>query len=185
MKKTTLFLSFCILCLLFSGCSSGGTDWAPLDLARRNPSTDAPIPAEVVAVALSTEAPLGGMEMSFTITGENPSGIVSIYKADRDYSTTLSGKPVREEKFSKLTEKLMWQFRSLPAGDYLIVFSELSAATMTRSIVPSDEANGKILNYRNGEIMTDGTCALTLLFIKTHDHPEPGLVTFAYPVPEE
>lgn len=185
MKKVALFLAFLIPCLLFAGCSSGGTDWAILELSHRDPVTDASIPAERVAVALSTEAPLGGLEMTFSITGENPSGTVSIYKAEKDYATTLSGKPAREEKFSNLTEKLMWQFRTLPAGDYLIVFSDLSAATLTRSIVPSDEANGKILNYRNGEIMTDGTCVLTLLFIKTNDHPEPGLVTFAYPVPEE
>ncbi len=185
MKKTALFLISCFFILFFAGCSSGGTDWAPLNLALPDPETDAAIPAEQVAVALSTKSPLGGLEMTFSITGENPSGVVSIYKAEKDYPTTLSEKPVREEKFSDLTEKIMWQFRTLPAGDYLIVFSELNAATLTRSIVPSAEANGKILNYRNGEISTDGTCALTLLFIKTNDSPEPELETFAYPVPEE
>ncbi len=184
-KKTALFLISCLLILFLAGCSSGGTDWAPLNLAQPDPETDAPIPAERVAVALSTKAPLGGLEMTFSITGENPSGIVSIYEAEKDYNTTLSGKPVLEEKFSDLTEKMMWQFRTLPAGDYLIVFSDLSAATLMRSIVPSTEANGKILHYRNGEISTDGTCCLTLLFIKTHDHPEPELEPFAYPVPEE
>jgi asparagine synthase (glutamine-hydrolysing) len=44
---------------------------------------------------------------------------------------------------------------------------------------------GTWFTYQNGEISTDGTCLLTLLFTKTHDHHEPELNTFAYPVPEE
>ncbi|MBO5247713.1 MAG: hypothetical protein J6B54_00235 [Clostridia bacterium] len=185
MKKIICFFSLLMTVLLLVGCASDGTDWGTVELARRDAETDATIPAQHVAVALSPNAPLGGMEIIFSITGESPSGTVSIYKAEKDYDTTLSGKPVRKESFSPLTEKVLWQFRTLPAGDYLIVFSDLNAATLVRSIVPSDGANGKILHYRNGEIMTDGTCALTLLCIKTDDVPEPNLNTFAYPVPEE
>lgn len=185
MKKTALILILCMLSFLFSGCSSGGTDWALLNLAQSDEKTDTPIPAQQVAIALSTTAPLGGMEIIFSITGDDPSGTVSIYKAENDFATSLSKKPVREEKFSQITEKMLWQFRTLPAGDYLIVFSDLNAASLIRSILPSKEAIGKILTYQNGEISTDGTCLLTLLFTKTHDHPEPELNTFAYPVPEE
>ncbi len=182
--KKILPLVLCLL-LCFTGCGTKGTEFNTVDLARQDPDTDASIPAEQVVIALSTDAPLGGMEMIFSLTGDDPNAVVSIYQAQTDYNTTLSDKPVRKEKFSDLTDKILWQFKTLPAGDYLIVFSELSGATLLRSIVPSDESNGKILTYRNGEIMTDGTPILTLLFPKTHDHSEPGLVTFAYPVIEE
>ncbi len=185
MKKTALILTFCLLLAGLAGCHAGRTNWAPVELARRDTATDAPVPGEPIAVAISLQAPFGGLEMFFSLTGESPSARVSVYKAEKDYSTTLSGKPIREETFPDLTETLMWQFRTLPAGDYLIVFSDLNNAALIRSIVPSDEANGKVLYYRNGEIMTDGTCAITILCMKTDDHPQPGLTTFAYPVPEE
>ncbi len=185
MKKTSRFLAFCFLALLLTGCSSGGTDWGPVELARRDAATDTSVAGDPIAVAVSVDSPLGGLEMAFAVTGEDPKVTVSIYKAEKDYETTLSNNPQRKETFSHLTEKLMWQFRTLPAGDYLIVFSHVTDAALIRSIVPSDEANGKILHYRSGEIMTDGTCALTLLCIKTDENPEPGLVTFAYPVSEE
>ncbi len=182
--KKILPLALCLL-LLFTGCSSKGTDWQPVNLALQDKETDASIPAQHVAVALSPDGTLGGIEMTFSVTGDTPSVSVAVYKAEKDYQTTLSGKPVRKKNFSQITEKILWQFRTLPAGDYLIVFSEMNAVTLTRSVVPSDEANGKILTYRNGEIMTDGTPVLTLLCPKTNDQPEPGLITFSYPVIEE
>lgn len=185
MKKAALFTALCLLTLLFSACSPKATQWYTVSLTHRDAESDASIPAEHVAVALTTDSPLGGMEMVFSVTGENPSATVSIYKAEKDYSTTLSGKAVRQETFENLTDKLLWQFRTLPAGDYLIVFSDLTDATLLRSVVPSEEANGKILNYRNGEISTDGTCVLILYFIPTNEIPQPGLNTFAYPVLEE
>lgn len=184
MKKIALFTALCCLFLL-AGCSAKGTQWATVSLTQRDAETDASIPAEHVAVALTTDTPLGGMEMVFSLTGENPSATVSVYKAEKDYSTSLSGKAVRQEKFTDLTDKLLWQFRTLPAGDYLIVFSDLTDATLIRSVVPSEQANGKILNYRNGEISTDGTCVLTLYFIPANDNSQPQLKTFAYPVVEE
>lgn len=181
MKKIFIFA----LCLLFcfSGCAANG-EWNALELARRDAASDASIPAQHVAVALSPASDLQGLEMTFTVTGESPSVTVSVYRAEKDYNTTLSGKPLREKNFSNLAEKVLWQFRSLPAGDYLIVFSDLSAATLTKSVVPSDEANGKILYYRNGEVMTDGTPVLTLLCAKNGEE-SPKLVTFSYPVPQE
>ena len=182
--KKIIPLVLCLL-LVLTACGAKGTEYATIDFAVRDADTDASIPAEHVAIALSTQTPFGGMEITFSLTGENPSAVVSIYKANADYQTTLSGKPVRKETFTELTEKLLWQFRTLPEGDYLIVFSEITGATLMRSIVPSDAANGKLLTYRNGEIMTDGTPVLTLLFPKTNEHPEPGLTTFAYPVVEE
>ena len=176
-----------ILCLLLclTACSSKGTEFTSLDLARPDKNTDAPIPSDQVTVALSTNASWGGLELNFRLTGDDPNVEVAVYKATVDYHTTLSEKPIRKERFSDLTEKLLWQFKTLPAGDYLIVFSNLNGATLMRSIVPSDEANGKILTYKNGEIMTDGTPILTLLFPKTNEDSQPGLVTFAYPVVEE
>lgn len=185
MKKTSLLLIFCILALLLSACSSGATGWSPIELARRDKTGDTPVQGDLIVVAVSVTAPLGGIEMACKITGEDAEITVSVYKAEKDYNTTLSGGPVREQKITDLTEKLLWQFRTLSAGDYLIVFSGAKNAALLKSVVPSDEANGKILHYRNGEIMTDGTCALTLLCIKTDDVPQPGLVTFAYPVIQE
>lgn len=186
MKKIALLTVISLLlCLCFSGCRANKTQWAPIELTRRDAATDAPIPGSEVIVAVSPEAPLGGLELFFNLTGDSPSATVSIYKATVDYATTLAEKPVRQEKFSELAANMMWQFRTLPAGDYLIVFSDLNAATLSRSIVPSDKANGKILNYCNGNVMTDGTCVMTLLCIKTADNPDPGLAVFAYPVVEE
>ena len=95
------------------------------------------------------------MEISFDVTGEDAEITVSIYKAEKDYNTTCSQKPLREETFSHLTENLLWQFKTLPAGDYLIVFTDANNAALLKSIVPSDAANRKILNYRNGEVMTE------------------------------
>ena len=179
--KKILPLVLCLL-LCFTACSSKGTEFLSLDLARPDPNTDASIPSEQVTVAFSTDASLGGVELTFRLTGDNPEAEVAIYRAQVDYQTSLSEKPVRKERLSNLTEKILWQFKTLPAGDYLIVFSNLNGATLMRSIVPSDEANGKILTYKNGEIMTDGTPVINFLFPKTNEDSQPGLVTFAYPV---
>ena len=185
MRKISLLLTLCLLTLTLSACASSPTDWGAISLGRRDVATDTPIEGETVAAAVSVTAPLGGMEISFDVTGEDAEITVSIYKAEKDYNTTCSQKPLREETFSHLTENLLWQFKTLPAGDYLIVFTDANNAALLKSIVPSDAANRKILNYRNGEVMTDGTCAITLLCIKTTEIPEPGLVTFAYPVIQE
>ena len=185
MKKTlSLFLLF-LFTLTLTSCGSNAPQWAEIPLTSPENEESAPIQGSPVAVAVSTDNPVGGVEFSSKITGEHPQITVAIYKANKDYKTTLSEKPVRKETFDNLSEKLLWQFRTLPAGDYLILFSDEKDGALLKEIVPSDEANGKILNYRNGEIMTDGVCKISLLCIKTEANPEPGLTTFAYPVPEE
>lgn len=185
MKKISLLLVFSLLILLLSACSSGAVQWGPIELSRRDEASDTPVQGDLVVVAVSVAAPLGGLELACRVTGEDGEITVAIYKAEKDYKTTLSGTPEREQRITNLTEKLLWQFRTLPAGDYLIAFSGAKSVSLLKSVVPSDEANGKILHYCNGDIMTDGTCALTLLCIKTNDVPEPGLVTFSYPVIQE
>ncbi len=185
MKKISLCLTVLLILLLLGGCGASAPDWAPLELARRDSATDSALLGDTVAVAFTVDAPFGGLEGAFVLTGENPEITVSVYEAVKDYKTTLSEKPKRQKTFDRLSEKLLWEFRTLPAGDYIIVFSGATSAAPLKSIVPSDEANGKILHYRNGEIITDGTCALTLLCLKSSPDHTPGLTTFAYPVIEE
>lgn len=185
MKKRTLLLCFFSLLFLFSACSSQKTDLLPVELPARNSATDSELQGDVIAVACGVNAPIGGIEFSCKITGESPQITVAIYKAEKDYQTTLSGKPVRKETVTDLTERLLWQFRTLPAGNYLVVFSRAKDATLIKSVIPSDASNGKTVHYRNGEVMTDGTCALTLLCVKTTENPEPAMTTFFYPVVEE
>ncbi len=185
MKKIVSLLCATLALLLLAGCSSGTPDWAPLELARRDAATDTAILGNTLAVAFTTDAPLGGLEVTFALLGEDAEITVSVYEAVKDYNTTLSAKPKRQKTFDRLSEKLMWQFRTLPAGDYIVVFSEAKNGAPLKSVVPSDMANGKVLHYRDGEIMTDGTCALTLLCRKDQQNQTPTLQTFAYPVPEE
>ncbi len=184
MKKIfTLLLALTLLALV--GCSGNAPQWAYLELARRDPATDTAVLGNTVAVALTCDASLGGLEAAFVLTGADAEITISVYEAVKDYQTTLSGKPKRQKTFDRLSEKIMWQFRTLPAGDYIIVFSGAKNGAPLQSVVPSDTANGKILQYRDGEIMTDGTCALTLFCTPNQDNQPPTLTTFAYPVPEE
>ena len=130
MRKISLLLTLCLLTLTLSACASSPTDWGAISLGRRDVATDTPIEGETVAAAVSVTAPLGGMEISFDVTGEDAEITVSIYKAEKDYNTTCSQKPLREETFSHLTENLLWQFKTLPAGDYLIVFTDANNAAL-------------------------------------------------------
>lgn len=180
--RTALFLS---IVLLFSACSSPSPGLSPINLALRNPASDTAILGDTVAIACAVNAPLSGIEIAFEITEPNASITVSVYQAEKDYKTSLANKPVRKETIDHLSEKVLWQFRTLAAGNYLIVFSDAKNAAPIKSVVPADSANGKTVHYRNGEVMTDGTCALTLFCIKTDQVPEPEMTTFFYPVVEE
>lgn len=173
-----------VLLLTFSACKGNVTDWKTVSLTGTSSAPAPSVSGEPVAVALSPNSPIGGIELQLDISGDAPKITLSIYEATVDYQTTLSQKPVRKETIDRLSERILWQFRTLPAGDYLIVVSQMEGAALKKAIVPSDEANGKILHYCNGEIRTDGTPEITLLCIPT-ENSEPGLETFYYPVLEE
>jgi len=127
---------------------------------------------------------LAGIEFQSRITGENPATTVKIYKANTDYATTFADSPLREERVENLSEKLLWQFDPLESGDYIILFTDTHDSVLIRSLIATQEARGKILTFRKGQIMTDGTVALTLLCTPT-DGVQAGLKVFTYPVVQE
>ena len=184
LKKALSLLLLAVLLCTLSACKGSVTDWKTVSLTRTSSAPAASVSGEPVAVALSPDSPFGGIELRLEITGDSPKITISIYEATVDYQTTLSQKPVRKESVDRLSERILWQFRTLPAGDYLIVVSQMEDAALKKAVVPSDEANGKILHYCNGEIRTDGTPEITLLCIPA-ENSEPGLETFYYPVLEE
>ena len=184
MKKSFLIPVLLSLLLLFSGCSSTKLDLAAVPLARTD-ALDTAAEGAVLAVGCSVNGPLSALELNLQITGESPSVTVEIYEAEKDYETTVAKKPVRKETLTNLTNKVLYQFQTLDAGDYLLVFSEAKNAALMKSVVPSDAANQKILSLRNGQPMNDGTCAVTLMLVKTQANPEPTLTTFQYPIPQQ
>ncbi|MBQ4322871.1 MAG: hypothetical protein IJC19_02905 [Clostridia bacterium] len=183
MKRiATLPLLLCLI--LLTACSSAPSEFTQILLAHRDPATDSPTDANGVAVGVSFTTPLSGLEFECALTGEAAEITVSIYKADTDYETTVGAETVREERITNLSAKLLWQFDALPAGDYIILFSNPKNASLIKSVVTSYEGSGKILHYRNGTVMTDGTVALTLLF-PTTEGTTPALKTFTYPIMEQ
>lgn len=181
MKKFCTVLLLCALLAALTACASPRTDWTPLPLARAETEDPSPAQGETIAAAFSVTEPFGGVELEFHVQ-DNASITVSIYAADKDYRTSLSQKPKREETIENLTESVLWNFRTLPAGSYLIVFSQGKNAAVKKAAAPSDEANGKILHYRNGEIMTDGICMITLLCRRSDPAVAPAFTPFTYPV---
>lgn len=181
MKKFCTILLSCALLAVLTACASPQTEWTPLPLARAETEDPSPAQGETIAVAFLVTEPFGGMEMEFQVQSD-ASITVSIYAANKDYQTSLSQKPKREETIEDLTENVLWQFRTLPAGNYLIVFSQAKNAAVKKAAAPSDEANAKILHYRNGEIMTDGICMITLLCLQSDPAVSPALTPFTYPV---
>lgn len=179
MKKFCTILLLCALLAALTACASPRTDWTPLPLARAETEDTAPAQGETIAVAFSVTEAFGGVELEFQVQ-DQASITISIYTADKDYRTTLSQKPKRTETVENLTENVLWQFRTLPAGNYLMVFTQAKNAALKKAAAPSDEANGKILHYKNGEIMTDGICMITLLCRKSD--PAPAFTPFTYPV---
>ena len=185
MKKRflSLFLLL-ILTLSTAGCASGQTVWAETALARPDPATDGEMDLNGLCVAISVNAPFGGMELDCKTESQDNSVTISVYKANLNYETSLSGTPVRTCTVRNVGTNFLWKFRTLPAGDYLIVFSDVNGVKAARSVVPSDAANGKILQYRNGSVVTEGTCRMTLLLTEQKEETFSYLGLFAYPVPE-
>lgn len=175
-----------LLCFIWpSACSATPTDLTALPLASRNSISDGTLEGDSVAVAFSVTTPLAGLEFACNITGESPEITVQIFRADTDYDTTLSADPEREERISDLTESLLWQFSPLPAGDYIVLFSGAKDAQLIKSLLTSPVAAGKILHFRNGTVMTDGTAAVTLYCTPASDTEPGALKIFTYPVMEE
>lgn len=179
-------LMILISLLLFSAVACASTPEAvtQIPLAYRDEATDGTAEGDNIAVAFSVTAPLSGIEFQSRITGENPATTVKIYKANTDFETTVAGEALREERFENLSEKLLWQFSPLEAGDYIILFTDTDDSVLVRTLLTSTAARGKILSFRQGLIMTDGTVALTLLCTPT-DGTEPQLKVFTYPVVQE
>ena len=182
MKRTCASLLLLIFTLFLASCSATPANFTTLTSAQRNEQTDTYASAEGVQVALSLNAPLTGLEFQCKASGDGAAITVRIYAADTDYDTSLSADPVREQTFRAPAEKMLWQFDSLPAGDYLIAFSDSVGVELLKSAAPSAAAAGKILHYRNGSVMTEGVLALTLLCEKTESVPQPSFITFTYPV---
>lgn len=184
LRLTALLLLFILLLSSAVACSATPETLVQIPLAYRDEATDGTAEGDNVAVAFSVTAPLSGIEFQSRITGKNPATTVKIYKANTDFETTMAEAPLREERFGELTEKLLWQFSPLEAGDYIILFTDTDDSVLVKSLLTSTAARGKILSFRQGLIMTDGTVALTLLCTPT-DGTEPALKTFTYPVVQE
>lgn len=184
MRKTALLLAGLWLFLL-TGCASSGGDWTAAALARPDPGTDGTVELNGFAVAVSVNASFGGLELRCKSEGTDNEVTVSIYRADRSYDVSLSASPARTCTLKNVGNDFLWKFRTLPEGDYLIVFSDARQVTGVCSVVPTDEANGKIVQYRNGTAVTDGTCALTLLLATQSKDGFTYLERFAYPVPDQ
>ena len=184
MKKTALLLAGLLLFLL-TGCASSGGDWTAAALARPDPGSDGTVDLNGFAVAISVNASFGGLELRCKSEGTDNGVTVSVYRADRSYEVSLSASPARSCTLKNVGNDFLWKFRTLPAGDYLIVFSDARQVSGVFSVVPSDEANGKILQYRDGAAVTDGTCALTLLLSTQKKDGFTYLDRFAYPVPDQ
>lgn len=182
MKRIGSILLLLVFTLFLASCSATPADLSVLALAQRNESTDAYASVEGVRVAFSLNAPLAGLEFQCRATDSQAAVTVKIYAADTDHDTTLAADPVREMTFRNPAAKMLWQFDSLPAGDYLIAFSDSAGVELLKSAAPSAEAAGKILHYRNGSVMTEGILVLTLLCEKTESVPQPSFITFTYPV---
>lgn len=183
LKRIPVFLSLVLLLISLSACSATKTDLAAVPLFGQTETEEA-LGAEL-AVAFSVNAPLNGLEFRLHVTEGDSEITVEIYEANTDLTTTLSEKPLRKETLTDLSDKMMLQFRTLNEGDYVLLFRDAKNATLLKAVLPSEQANRKILGFRNGEPMNDGTLAVTLLLIKTETNPEPGLVTFQYPVPQD
>ena len=182
MKRRSCSLLLLLSLLFLVACSATPASFAPLSLAKSDSETDQYVTAEGIFVAVSVNAPLTGLEFRCKTAGEDAKITVKIFEADTDHDTTVASDPVLKETFRNPAEKMLWQFDSLPAGDYFIAFSDVSGVEILQSAAPSAEASGKILHYRNGAVLTNGTLALTLLCTKSEKNPQPALITFTYPV---
>ena len=183
--KKTLSLFLCILLLLLAGCSSGEIRWAEIPISVRDAETDRPASGEVMAMAFALDVPLGGLSMQFEPTGEDSEITVELYKAKENYEETLKSTPKRKETFKNPAENMIWQFRTLPAGSYLLVFSDAKNVNVLKSVVPSQQANGRTVHYKDGTVVTDGLFTITLMCIQAEEERTYELLPFSYPTPEE
>lgn len=181
MKGAALFTAICLM-LCLSACAYGvGKDAVTVPLAVEDPALSEPIDGEGLAVAFSPACELYGLEIH-TLPGEGSSGFtLEIFNADRDYETTLAGKALRSITVTDPGADFLWEFSALPAGDYLLLFSGVENLSPLASAVPSDDANGKIVLYRNGAVLARGPCRISLLF-SAHEEGFVWLTPFAYPV---
>lgn len=170
--------------LLFCACSAGVGDTVTVDLFGASEPTASDLSGGTVAVAVTVNEDFCGIEWQCSVSSSDSSLTVSVFRADTDYKTSVSSGAVREITLQGLRNDNLWEFRTLSAGDYVIVFSEASGVSLCFCALPSDEANGKTLTYRNGEVSAEGSVAASLILIAPTDPARTLLSAFAYPVAE-
>ncbi len=184
MKKCFLLLP---LLFLFSACSAHpptGT-LQTVCLANEDSAYYYDLGQGTAAVAFTANTAFSGAEMNCFVREHDNRLTLTLYSAKNDYSTTVSGKALRRYTFTETenTGMLTWKFEELPAGSYLLTISETKGISVSKAVVPSEEANGQTVHFLNGEPISDGLFQIRFLF--SQGEPMAFFTPFSFPTKEE
>ena len=118
----------------------------------------------VYAAYFTAPSAFSGIEVYGATVGDSPSVKVTIYSFDTDYFTSVSSSNRKFSiSFSDYPDKswLFASFKSLPAGNYIVVVSSSSTGGAYYSSMPAE--NSASVFFKNGEPWSGGALYCNIL----------------------
>lgn len=123
------------------------------------------------AVYFNALTSFSGIDTVFAAS-ENSSLTISIYSFVTDYATSVAGEKLVSVDFSDYADatRLAFGFGSLPAGEYLVVFSSSSNAVMYCGYYQSAEAGNSVVVYENDRLLLNCVPYMSVIFDKSSEN---------------
>ena len=119
----------------------------------------------VYAVYFNALLPFSGIEIACSAS-EDSSLDISVYNFVTDYLTSLSGEVIDSVSFSDYADgvKLAVGLGTLPAGEYLVVFTSDTNSVISCGDYQSAEADNSVVIYENGNLLLNSVPYMSVIF---------------------
>jgi hypothetical protein len=119
----------------------------------------------VIGVYFKALESFSGIDITCSAS-ENSSIDIYLYNFVTDYSTTLLGEVIESASFNDYSDgaKLAVGYGTLPAGEYLVVFSSKTNALMSCGDYQSKEADNSVVVYENGNLLLNCVPYMSVIF---------------------
>ncbi|MBQ6052627.1 MAG: hypothetical protein IJL30_04980 [Clostridia bacterium] len=124
-----------------------------------------------LAVYFNALAPFSGMDVICAGAEKNRLEI-TLYAFDADYATTVAGKKLADVRFTDFEDgaSLAVSFGTVPAGEYLAVFSSDRSAEIYCSYYQSETADNSVVVYDNGDLLLNCVPYMSVIFDRTAEN---------------
>ena len=119
----------------------------------------------VIGIYFKALLPFSGIDITCS-SSEDSSVDIEIYNFVTDYATTLLGETVETASFSDYADgaRLAVGHGTLPAGEYLVVFTSKTNSLLSCGDYQSKEADNSVVVYENGNLLLNCVPYMSVIF---------------------